>query len=240
MSVGIRANNIVVEYPIYNASHRSLKNTLLNVATGGSIISEASGKVVVRALDNVSFEFRHGDRVGIQGHNGAGKTTLLRVLAGIYEPIHGDLKVDGKIVSFLDISIGMDTEATGYENIILRGLLLGFSIAEIKTKMESIIEFSELGEYINMPIRTYSSGMVMRLAFSIAINVQADILLMDEWLSVGDSSFVEKAEKRLREKVNQTPILVIASHNPMIISDVCNRSFRLDHGKMVESELGKI
>ena len=231
----IKGEKICVDYPIFNAPHRSLKKNLLRVATGGRISREAGKGVTVRALDGIDLDIREGDRVGLTGHNGSGKSTLLRVLAGVYEPTEGSLDVQGRVASLLDISIGMDFEASGLENIFLRGLLLGLSKTEVEKKLEEITSFSELGEYIDMPVRTYSSGMVMRLAFSIATSIEADILLMDEWLSVGDADFVKKAEDRMRSLVYRTPILVMASHSKEILQDVCTRVMRLDSGRIIES-----
>lgn len=233
MSVSIKAENITVDFPVYNSPHRSLKKNILKLATGGRISSDATGGVLVRALDDVSFALQEGDRLGLTGHNGSGKSTLLRVLAGVYEPTGGALEIIGRVVSLLDISIGMDFEASGIENVFLRGLLLGLSRSQIQKRTEEIIEFSGLGEYIDLPVRTYSSGMVMRLAFSIATSVEADILLMDEWLSVGDTDFVKKAEDRLKALVSKTPILVMASHSPEILKEVCTRVVRLEGGRIV-------
>jgi lipopolysaccharide transport system ATP-binding protein len=232
LSVSIIADNVTVDFPIYSTPHRSLKKSLLKIATGGRISSDAGGVVVVRALDGISFELKEGDRLGLTGHNGSGKSTLLRVLAGVYEPTGGSLSVQGRIASLLDISIGMDPEASGLENIFLRGVLLGLSKTDIDKKTGEIIDFSGLGDFIDLPIRTYSSGMSMRLAFSIATSVEADILLMDEWLSVGDADFVKKAEDRLKALVNKTPILVMASHSPEIVKEVCSRVMRLEKGKI--------
>ena len=187
----------------------------------------------VRALDGVSFELSEGERLGLTGHNGSGKSTLLRVLAGVYEPTEGTLDVRGRIASLLDISIGLDSDSSGLENILLRGLLLGLSKEEIRRKTDEIIEFSELGDFIELPVRTYSSGMSMRLSFSIATCVDADILLMDEWLSVGDSDFVKKAEDRLKSLVRKTPILVMASHSPEVLKEVCTKVVRLESGRVV-------
>lgn len=233
MSIAIRAENLTVDFPVYNSPHRSLKKNLLKLATGGRISSDAGRGVTVRALDGVSLSLSEGDRLGLTGRNGSGKSTLLRVLAGVYEPTGGILQVKGRVVSLLDISIGMDFEASGIENIFLRGLLLGFSKTQIQEKAEEIIEFSGLGDYIELPVRTYSSGMVMRLAFSISTSVAADILLMDEWLSVGDADFVKQAEDRLRALVNRTPILVMASHSQEILKEVCNQVVRLEGGRIV-------
>ena len=232
VSASIIAENLTVDFTVYNSPHRSLKNNLLKIATGGRISSEAGGGVTIRALDGVSFTLSEGDRLGLMGHNGSGKSTLLRVLAGVYEPTGGRLVVQGKIASLLDISIGMDPEASGIENIYLRGLLLGLGKEEIRQKIEEIVDFSELGNFIDLPVRTYSSGMSMRLAFSIATCVEADILLMDEWLSVGDADFVKKAEERLKSLVKKTPILVMASHSPGVIREVCTRVIRLEGGRV--------
>ncbi len=233
MSVRIKGENICVDYPIFNGPHRSLKKNLLRVATGGRISRDAGRGVTVRALDGIDLDIREGERIGLTGHNGSGKSTLLRVLAGVYEPTEGRLEVCGRVASLLDISIGMDVEASGLENIFLKGLLLGFSRNDIQQKVEEIMDFSGLGDYIDMPVRTYSSGMVMRLAFSIATSIEADILLMDEWLSVGDADFVKKAEDRLKSLIHQTPILVIASHSKEILQEVCSRVMRLEGGKII-------
>lgn len=232
MEAMIKADNLVVEFPVYNTRHRSIKNTVLRAATGGRIASDAGGHVRIRALDDVSFEFREGDRVGIQGHNGAGKSTLLRVLAGCYEPASGTLITKGRVASLLDISTGFDGESTGYENIFLRGLVMGLTPKQIRDRTDEIAEFSELGEYMDMPLRTYSSGMVMRLAFSISINIGGEILLMDEWLAVGDAEFGQKSQKRLNELVESTPILVLASHSEDLLQKVCTKRYRLSHGKI--------
>ena len=232
MSVRIKGENICVDYPIFNGPHRSLKKNLLRVATGGRISRDAGRGVTVRALDGIDLEIREGERIGLTGHNGSGKSTLLRVLAGVYEPTEGRLEVNGRVASLLDISIGMDVEASGLENIFLKGLLLGFSRNDIQRKVEEITDFSGLGEYIDMPVRTYSSGMVMRLAFSIATSIEADILLMDEWLSVGDADFVKKAEDRLKSLIHRTPILVIASHSKEVLQEVCSRVMRLEGGRI--------
>lgn len=235
MSVHIRAQDLSVEFPIYNASHRSLKKALISATTGGRIASDASQRVTVRALDGLNLDIKPGDRVGLLGHNGAGKTTLLRVLSGVYAPSSGSLSVQGRVVALTDISLGIDSESTGFENIVLRGVIMGLSPKEIADKMDEIAEFSELGEYLNMPVRTYSSGMQLRLAFSVSTSMTADIVLMDEWLSVGDASFNAKASQRLESLVAQSSILVIASHDRSTIERLCNRTLMLEHGRIVEA-----
>ena len=219
-----------VEIPIFNANSRSMKTRLMQIATGGTLTSDQSGHVVVRALHDLNFQLADGDRVGLVGHNGAGKSTLLRVLSGVYTPTHGQVHLQGQVASLIDVSLGIDHEATGRENIFLRGALLGLSKKEINTKLDEIIEFSELGGFIDMPVRTYSSGMHLRLAFSVSTVIRPEILLMDEWLSVGDEGFKHKAEARMAELVESTKILVIASHSRHLIEKTCNRVLWLEHG----------
>lgn len=228
----IEFNHVSVDIPIYNASGRSLKKRLIQVATGGQIAADQQGRVVVRPLEDLTFSLHDGARLGLIGHNGAGKSTLLRLLSGVYVPSHGSARIEGEIGSLIDISLGIDSEASGRENIFLRGALLGMTKAQMNDKMEEIIAFSELGDFIDMPLRTYSSGMHLRLAFSVSTMVRPEILLMDEWLSVGDQGFTHKAESRLAELVQSTNILVIASHSRDLIQKTCNRVLWLEHGKI--------
>lgn len=230
----ISANDLVIEFPIYGAKSRSMKNTMLRAATGGALAKDTADRVVVRALDHVSFDWREGERVGLVGHNGSGKTTLLRAIAGAYEPISGSIEAHGRVASMLSITVGMDVDATGYDNILLRGTILGLRRREILSLVDDICEFSELGDYIHMPMRTYSSGMGMRLMFAISTSVKADIILMDEWLSVGDDDFSKKAQKRLTGLVDEAKILVIASHSQDVIRNTCTRVVHLEHGKILD------
>jgi lipopolysaccharide transport system ATP-binding protein len=216
--------------PVYGAGGRSLKKIILSTATGGRIASDSNSVTVVQALRDISFEFNDGDRIALVGHNGAGKTSLLRMVAGVYEPTSGILRVEGRVTSLLDVTLGMDHEATGYENIVLRGLILGASKKRMIELTPSIAKFSELGSYLAMPVRTYSSGMVLRLAFSIVTSLESDILVMDEWLSVGDAGFIDKAEQRMRTVVSKSKILVLASHSDKIVRDLCNVVIRLEQG----------
>lgn len=232
----ISAKNVIVDFPIYGAASRSLKNIVLHSATGGSLAKDSKERVVIRALNDLTFEVKEGDRVGLLGHNGSGKSTLLRVLAGGYEPVSGTIETVGSVASMLSISLGLDGEATGYENIIMSCTLMGIGSEDIKELMHEIAEFTELGEYLSMPIRTYSSGMYMRLPFAVATAVKADIVLMDEWLSVGDEAFSKKAQHRLNEMLGSAKILVLASHNRKLLEDNCNRIFHLEHGSLVEVE----
>jgi lipopolysaccharide transport system ATP-binding protein len=226
----LKLENCSLNLPVYGAGNRSLKQMMLSSVTGGRIAADSRRLTVVEALRDVSLEINAGDRVGLIGHNGAGKTTLLRLLAGIYEPTAGTFRSQGRVTSLLDLTLGLDYEATGYENIVLRGLILGSTKAQMASLTPQIAEFSELGEYLSMPVRTYSSGMVLRLAFSIVTAVHADVLLMDEWLSVGDADFVKKAELHMKEFVGKADILVLASHNKDIIDDLCNVIIEMEAG----------
>lgn len=221
-----------VEIPIFNARSRSLKTRLLQMATGGMLSADQSGHVVVHALQDLNFTLSDGDCVGLVGHNGAGKSTLLRVLSGVYNPTHGRVVLQGRVGSLIDVSLGIDHEATGRENIFLRGVLLGLSQKEVIAKLDEVIEFSGLGDYIDMPVRTYSSGMHLRLGFSVSTVIRPEILLMDEWLSVGDENFKHKAEAHLAKLVQSTKILVVASHSRDLIMKVCNRVLWLEHGRI--------
>jgi lipopolysaccharide transport system ATP-binding protein len=227
-NISLKQASVVL--PIFNSSSRSITNTLVSAATGGALTAQKGGHVSIEALKNLDLEIVAGDRLGIIGHNGSGKSTLLRLLTGIYEPSSGLIQRSGSISSLVDISLGINPESTGRENIFLRGKLLGLSKKEIDTKIEEIIEFSELGDYINLPVRIYSSGMLLRLAFAVSTSITADILIMDEWLSVGDGSFGERASKRLQDLVDNSEILVIASHNKSLIEQTCNKVVWLEHG----------
>ncbi|KAB2722331.1 ABC transporter ATP-binding protein [Brucella sp. ZJ1_1] len=228
----IKLQNVCVEFPIYNSSSRSLKNRVLSIATGGKIERRTDRLVIVRGLDNVSLAFRDGDRVGLIGHNGSGKTTLLRVLSGIYTPTHGSAVIDGHCVSLININLGIDPDATGRENIRLRSAMMGMPPEEIAEKFDQIADFSGLGEFLDVPFRTYSSGMQLRLAFATSTAVRPEILIMDEWLSTGDEDFKDRANARMRDLVDSTKILVLASHSKELMEKNCNRVIWLEHGRV--------
>lgn len=228
--------NLTVDFPIYGAGSRSLKKTFLRSATGGKVARDASDKIVVRALDNINLHLQEGDRVGIYGHNGSGKSTLLKVMAGVYEPVSGSCETQGRLSSMLNLLLGMHPDSTGYENIFLRGKILGLTPQEIDAITQDVVAFAGLGEYMDMPLRTYSSGMAMRLGFSVSTAIPADILLMDEWMSVGDAEFMEKANARLAALLDTAKILVLASHSEETIRKNCNKLIRLDHGQIVAVE----
>ena len=224
----ISLRQVVVEFPIINASSRSLQLRLYQ-ALGGKLTSHHS-TVVVRALDGIDLELNDGDRLGLIGHNVSGKTTLLRVLAGVYPPGHGCAEIAGSISSFTDITLGMDPESTGWDNIIFRCVFMGLSFQDAKRLSPAIGEFSELGSYLDLPTRTYSSGMYLRLAFAISTSVEPDILIMDEMISAGDLQFMEKARARLHEVMGKANILALASHDLKMIQSICNKVVWLEHG----------
>ena len=183
----------------------------------------------------MSLNIEHGERVGLIGRNGAGKTTLLRVMAGIYEPPAGTVEVEGRVAPLFDIGMGMDPESSGYENILLRGLYLGLRKAEIRAKVDEIAEFTELGEFLEMPLRTYSAGMFARLAFAISTSIDPEILLLDEGIGAGDEAFLEKAKQRLDAMINRARIMVLASHSDELVRKLCNRAILMQNGEIVAS-----
>jgi ABC-type polysaccharide/polyol phosphate transport system ATPase subunit len=232
----IRLENVSLSYPVFANRSRSLKQVVLS-RLGGKI-STHNNVVVVDALRDISFELCDGDRLGIVGHNGAGKTTLLRTLAQIYEPQCGVVKIEGNVSSFVDITLGMDPEATGWDNIIFRGVFLGLTFKEARDLSQSIAEFSELGEYLDMPVRTYSAGMYMRLAFAVTSSISPDILIMDEMIGAGDARFFDKAIARMTSMISQTKIMVVATHSNAIISKFCNKVLWMEKGKV--REIGRV
>jgi ABC-type polysaccharide/polyol phosphate transport system ATPase subunit len=229
----ISLHGVNVDFPIVNQSSVSLQLRLLQ-ALGGRLTSHHA-TVVVRALDGIDLELRDGDRLGIIGHNGSGKTTLLRVLSGVYPPQQGRATIEGSISSFTDITLGMDSEANGWENIIFRCAFMGMTFARAKELSGAIAEFSELGSYLDLPVRTYSTGMFMRLAFAISTSIEPDILIMDEMIATGDAQSIEKAKRRLHELMNRANILVLASHDMRLIEAICDKVIWMEHGRVKQT-----
>jgi lipopolysaccharide transport system ATP-binding protein len=225
----IEVSGLSVFFPLYHGNSRSLKKTVF-AAAAGKLAQDRNRRVVVQALRDVSFTLRAGDRLGLIGGNGAGKTTLLRTLAGIYEPVMGRIAVTGSMHALLDPQLGMNPELTGRENIMLRGLYNGLSRAEIARLEEDVRAFAELGDFMDLPVRIYSSGMVVRLGFALATAIHPQILLMDEWFLAGDAEFMEKARTRLEGMVRGAEILVLSTHMMDVIADWCDRVLWFDQG----------
>jgi lipopolysaccharide transport system ATP-binding protein len=228
----VRAQQLTIEFPLYHIGARSLKKRLL-AKTALRLRQDESNRVVVSALRDLSFEIGRGERVALVGHNGAGKTTLLRTLAGVYEPVAGRLEVRGSIGSLIDPAAGMDQESTGRENILLRALFRGLSDAEGEEMAEEVGRFSGLGDFLDVPVRTYSAGMQVRLSFAMATVMAPEVLLMDEWFLAGDADFMARAQERLGRLVSDADILVLATHDMGIVRQWCTRAIRLEAGRIV-------
>jgi ABC-type polysaccharide/polyol phosphate transport system ATPase subunit len=225
----IRLKGVTLRYPIYTVRGRGLKSTLISRL--GGVLSAEPDATWVTALDDLDLELNDGDRLGIIGHNGSGKTTLLRVLSGIYEPQAGEVSIDGDVSCFVDITLGMDADRTGWENIQLRGVFMGLPTKEIEALAPAIAAFSELGEYLDMPVRTYSAGMFMRLAFAITTAVPQEIIVMDEMIGAGDAQFLDKAVARVTDLLGKTRIMAVATHSNFIIRRFCNKALWMEKGR---------
>jgi ABC-2 type transport system ATP-binding protein len=233
--VSIDVHGASVDFPIFDAKTRSLKKALLGtVGRAGGKIGIESGVPVIEALRDITLSLRHGDRVGLIGHNGAGKSTLLRLLSGIYEPTRGTSEVVGRVAPVFDLGVGMDPEISGFENIIVRGLFLGMTRKQMMARTDEIAEFTELGDYLAMPLRTYSTGMRVRLALGVVTSIDPEILILDEGIGAVDSAFLEKARDRLTALVERSGILVFASHSDEFLVELCTTGLWLDHGKIKE------
>jgi ABC-type polysaccharide/polyol phosphate transport system ATPase subunit len=227
-------DHVNVDFPIYG-TQRSLRKALLEGATGGLIGRDKtrSNRITVRALVDISLDLNDGDRIGLVGHNGAGKSTLLKVMAGVYEPSSGKIMTRGRITPLFDSMPGMDPEDTGYENTITAGMLFGMTRAEIEKKVPEIEEFSELGEYFALPMRSYSLGMATRLGFAVATAIDPGILLMDEGIGAGDARFAERAARRMERFIDKSRILVLASHSEALIRSTCNKAAFMKAGRVL-------
>jgi lipopolysaccharide transport system ATP-binding protein len=231
MTTQVEVTDVSVDFPLYHGNARSLKKTVFSTVTG-RMGADTKMRVVVQALRDVSFRLGSGDRLGLIGGNGAGKTTLLRTLAGIYEPVVGRIRVEGSLNALLDPNLGMNPDLTGRENIMLRGLYNGLGRPQIRRLEEDVRDFAELGEFIELPVRIYSSGMVVRLGFALATAIRPQVLLMDEWFLAGDSGFMERARTRLEDMVRRAEILVLSTHMTNVVMDWCTRVIWLDQGRV--------
>jgi ABC-type polysaccharide/polyol phosphate transport system ATPase subunit len=229
----IQLENVTVEYPVDRAI--TSFRTVLKQVTGGLIKrgTKKQRRAVVRALEGITLNVQHGDRLGIVGHNGAGKSTLLKVCAGVLEPSGGSIRIDGQVSPLLTTSPGLDADDTGYDNIQNCGLFLGMTPEEIARKTPEIEDVSELGEYLQIPIRAYSAGMTVRLGFAIATSIDPQILILDEGLGAGDARFAERAKQRVDALISRSNILILASHSETMIRNFCNRAILLNAGRLV-------
>jgi lipopolysaccharide transport system ATP-binding protein len=228
----VEVENLSVLFPLYHGSSRSLKKMVV-AAASGRLGKDQQQRVVVKALSNINVRLESGDRLGLIGANGAGKSTLLRVLAGIYEPVIGRLRVSGSLNALLDPNLGMNMELTGRENILLRGLYNGLPRSALPRLEEDVAAFAELSDFLDLPVRIYSAGMVVRLGFALATAIKPQILLMDEWFLAGDAVFMDKARQRLEAMVRGADILVLSSHQTSTIRSWCTRVLWLDQGEVV-------
>ncbi|MBT9471776.1 MAG: ABC transporter ATP-binding protein [Pseudomonadota bacterium] len=228
--VSITVTDLTLRFPVYGVDSKSLKKHLARITVGGKLGRNSMGATEVTAVSKVNMKLRSGDRLGLIGHNGSGKTTLLRALAGAYEPDEGTIDVHGQIAAMLDLSLGIDPSATGLDNIRLRGRIAGLTAKEIDERLDEIAEFTGLGQFLAMPLKTYSAGMQARLAFAVATAVHADVILMDEWIAVGDADFRKIAHKRILQLMERAGILVLASHDVELIRLYCNKVMRMEGG----------
>ena len=230
----IEISNASVTFPLYNMENMSIRHLLTSAITLGRSSAKARERKEIDALIDVNLNIKHGERVCFLGQNGSGKSTLLRMVAGVYKPKKGSVYIEGSISTLIDPTVGIDPEASGIENIFIRSYFLGKTKSEVNSKLKEIIEFSELEDFINLPVRMYSSGMVMRLAFSILTSYDPDILLLDEWLSVGDPEFRKKAASKLNDYVARAGILLLATNDPQMAEQVATRIITLKSGKVSE------
>jgi len=237
MKSEIIAKDVYLNLPIYDAQSLSIRNKIRDI--GSKVVSRSkediSGARVIEGLKNINLNLNHGDKLAILGPNGSGKTTLLKLIAGIYFPTSGEVSSRGELSCMLDIGFGFELDATGYENIILSNIIRGHTKNEIDKLLPDIAEFSGLGEFLDMPLRTYSSGMQARLAFSSAIASTPGILLIDEFFSTGDIEFSEKSKTKVLEMMDNSSILVFASHDMDLLQNICNKAILMKNGEIILS-----
>ncbi|MEY3479447.1 MAG: hypothetical protein RIQ71_222 [Verrucomicrobiota bacterium] len=234
MSAFLKLHEVSVRFRVYGVGSQSLKKKIISFGTGGRLARDAANHFVVQALDNISLELKDGDRLGIIGANGSGKSTLLRTMVGIYRPNEGSVSSQGRIATIIDHSVGLELQATGLENVQARAVLLGVQKADWPTYTERVGDICELGDYLSMPVHTYSSGMMMRLNFALSISIDPDILVLDEWLSVADAAFRNKAAALMEDLVARSRVLIIASHNLELLQRLCNRGIFLKGGALAK------
>ena len=223
-------DNISLDLPVYGLSNQVFKKELVRFATGGVFFKSKQKTVVIKALDGISLTINSGMRVGVIGHNGSGKSTLLRVIAGIYTPTKGSIQIKGKVSPLLDLMCGIDLDISGKDNVISRGMILGHSKKEILINLEALIKMTGLGSFIELPVRTYSAGMQVRLAFAVSVMFDPEILIIDEIFGAGDHNFAKESHNRVVELIHKSKIFVLASHNEEHLRTYCTHLLWLDKG----------
>jgi lipopolysaccharide transport system ATP-binding protein len=235
MSCSVRLDGVTLDYFIYSVKAQSLRNAVFNLAVGGNLYKSQGDVTVVRALENISFNLVEGDRLALVGHNGSGKTSLLKVIAGIYEPQKGLVEVKGKLTSMIAHGAGLDSEASGLQNIRKLGAMRMLPKKVVEARIDSIVEFSELGDFVRLPVKTYSAGMMARLMFACATEFEADIIVLDEWLGAGDAAFGVKAANRMEGFVDKAQMVILGTHSVGLVERVCNKVIELAAGRAVFS-----
>jgi ABC-2 type transport system ATP-binding protein len=228
--ISVSLSGACVDFPVFDGRSRSLKKTVLGLVGGN--IDSAAKVPIIEALRDITLDLGHGSRVGLVGHNGAGKSTLLRLLAGIYEPTRGTAEIRGRVAPVFDLGVGMDPEISGFDNIIIRGLFLGMTRRQMLDRMDDIAEFTELGDFLSLPLRTYSTGMRIRLALGVVTSIDPEILLLDEGIGAVDAAFLDRAKQRLTDLVERAGMLVFASHSEDFLRQLCDTALWLEHGRV--------
>jgi ABC-type polysaccharide/polyol phosphate transport system ATPase subunit len=231
----VSLENVSVEFPIYGAQQFSLRHTLAERAIGGLIERDRRHKngVIVKALSDINLKLEDGDRLGLVGHNGSGKSTLLKVIAGIYEPIQGKITVSGRVTPLFDMMPGLDVDDTGYQNIVTSGMLLGMTREQVLAKIPEIEEVSELGDYLSLPVRTYSAGMTTRLGFALVTALDPDVLVLDEGFGAADLRFTTKTAERVDDLIGRSRAMVLASHSDAMLESICNKAALMKEGQIL-------
>jgi lipopolysaccharide transport system ATP-binding protein len=229
--VSVEVNGLYVQYPVYGVKSRNLRSAVANVLLGGAVLKDNSDIIHVESLANVSLTLKSGDRLGVIGENGAGKTTLLRAISGYLYPSKGIVRTQGRLSSLINAGAGLDPDRTGRENAGIMALILGARKRDLDKIIEDVIEFAELGYFFDIPVRSYSAGMILRLSFAISTVINPDILILDEGVLAGDQHFIGKARERMERIYNHTDIIVLSSHSMDLIASICNKVLLLNHGK---------
>lgn len=228
--------DVYLNYPVFSSDSRSFKKNVLNKIKSEKFKKNKSDILHIQALKNINLKINEGDKIGIYGNNGSGKSSLLKIISGIYYPSNGIINVEGSINSLISLNAGFNENLTGKENSIFKLKLLGLKKDEINDKLDEIKNFSGLNEFFFLPIKTYSSGMLLRLSFSLSILCPHDILIMDEWLSVGDDKFQQQALSKINEIIQKSKILIIASQSKDVLEKLCNKIITLKDGKIVSEK----